>query len=306
VQADVPDRLRRHPDATWLFGLFGLLFAFSLILHQLWWDGFEIRSPHFLVILAALWTALRPTSVARFLTMIAAEVVAVALDMPDVGSHTLLVLVSGVCVLVYATWTTLRARRLPDPGVLFEQIAPFFAVQLLLVYAVAAVAKMNTGFFDPGISCAAEMFSRLPWSHSSFLDGSWRIVASIWATVAVEVALPVLLAVRRSRMIGLVLGGAFHAVLALTGNVPFSALALALYVVFLPSDTPTRLRALSAGHPGVARWADRARRVSRSRATLLIGLGWWLAGAALFTRRPGARPALIEHGTALLMVAALA
>ena len=69
----------RPADTTSLFGLFALLFALSLILHQLWWDGFEVLPTHFLVILAALWTALRPTSVVRFLTMIAAEVLSLSL-----------------------------------------------------------------------------------------------------------------------------------------------------------------------------------------------------------------------------------
>lgn len=54
------------------------------------------------------------------LTMIAAEVLAVALDMPDVGSHTLLVLVSGACLLTYVVWTTRRIRRLPDAGTVFD------------------------------------------------------------------------------------------------------------------------------------------------------------------------------------------
>lgn len=305
VQASLPARHHRHADSTCLFGAFGLLLALALILHQIWWDGFEVGSPHFLVILAALWTALRPTSVVRFLTMIATEVVAVALDMPDVGSHTLLVLVSGVCVLAYVAWTSLRTRRLPDAGNLFEQMAPFFAVQLLVVYAMAAVAKMNTGFFDPGISCAAVMSGRLPLSHLSFLDGSWRVVASIWVTVLIEVALPVLLAVRRSRLLGLVLGGVFHAVLGLAGNVPFSALALALYVAFLPSDAPTRLRALAAAHPGLRLWGSRALGATRSRAALPVAVGWWLVGAAVFTH-DGTRPALIAYGTGLLVVAAFA
>ncbi len=119
-----PDRPARPADATWLFALFTSLFALSLIFHQLWWFGFEVLSVHFLVVLAALWTALRPTSVVRFLTMMAAEVVSVGLDMPDVGSHTLLVLVSGACLVAYASWTTLRTRRLPEPGPLFERIAP--------------------------------------------------------------------------------------------------------------------------------------------------------------------------------------
>ncbi|MPZ66508.1 MAG: hypothetical protein GEU83_13680 [Pseudonocardiaceae bacterium] len=57
-------------------------------------------------------------------------------------------------------------------------------------------------------------------------------------------ALPILLAVPRTRVLGLVVGAGFHTVLALAGNVPFSALALALYVAFLPTDVPDRLRAL--------------------------------------------------------------
>jgi len=306
VLARLPDRRQRRDDSTWLFGLFGLLLALSLILHQLWWDGFEIRSPHFLVIVAALWTARRPTSVKRFVTMIAAEVFAVALDLPDVGDHTLLVLVSGVCVLTYVAWTTLRTRRLPDPGILFEQVAPFFALQLLLVYAAAAIAKMNTGFFDPGISCAASMSTRLAWLHPSFLPESWIIVASIWGSVAIEAALPVLLAVRRSRLFGLALGAAFHAVLGLAGNVPFSALALALYVVFLPADTPTRLRALTATRPGLDRWTRRALRAGRSPLVLLGTLVFWLVEARVSTHVPGTRPVLIAQGTSLLVVVAFA
>jgi len=304
--AGVSDRRQRHDDSTWLFGLFGWLLALSLILHQLWWDGFEIYSPHFLVIVAALWTARRPTSVKRFVVMIATEVFAVALDLPDVGDHTLLVLVSGVCVLTYVAWTTVRTRRLPDPGILFEQIAPFFALQLLLVYAAAAVAKMNTGFFDPGVSCAASMSTRVGWLHPSLLPESWIVVASIWGTVLIEVALPVLLAFRRSRLFGLALGASFHAVLGLAGNVPFSALALALYVVFLPPDTPSRLRALTAGRPGLNRWTRRALRAGRSRLVLPGALAFWAVGASVSTHIPGTRPALISQGTGLLLVVAFA
>jgi len=75
------------------------LFAVALILHQLWWGGFDVGSPDFLVVVAALWALLRPMSVGRFATMTATKVVAVALDMPFVGSHTLLVLIGGASVL---------------------------------------------------------------------------------------------------------------------------------------------------------------------------------------------------------------
>ena len=290
-------------DARWLFGLFALAFAVSLILHQLWWEGFEVLSVHFLVVVAALWTVLRPTSVARFVAMLAAEVLSVGLDMPEVGSHTLLVGVSGACVLAYVAWTSLPTRRLPAPGALFERIAPFLRVQLLLVYAAAALAKMNSGFFDPGISCAVSLSARVAWFDPSLLAGSWRAAPAMWGTVLTEIALVVLLAVPRTRVLGLAVGGAFHAVLALAGNVPFSALALALYVVFLPVDTPGRLRAVAAVRPALDRWAGRAQRATASRAAFPVAVSCWLVAAVVFSLEPAAGRALISNGTRIVLIA---
>jgi len=297
---------RGADDARWLFGLFSLLFALSLILHQLWWDGFEVLSPHFAVVLAAVWAALRPTSVRRFVAMVAAEVLSVALDMPEVGSHTLLVLVSGTSVLAYAGWTTLRTRRLPGPGALFERVAPFLRAQILLVYAVTAIAKMNTAFFDADVSCAAAMAGGIAWFYPSLLDGSWRVIPSIWGTVLVESTLPLLLAVPRTRVVGLALGGAFHTLLALAGNVPFSALAMALYVAFLPADTPGRLRAVVARRAGLGRWGRRAARLARSRAAFPVAAGAWIAGAVAFSFAPAPGGALISHGTRLVFLLGVA
>jgi len=297
------DQPTRTPDGTWMFGLFAGALALSLILHQVWWFGFEVLSVHFVVVLAALWTLFRPTSIVRVLAMLAAEVCSVALDMPDVGSHTLLVLVSGASVLAYVGWTSLGPRRLPDAGLLFERIAPFLRVQLLLVYAVAAVAKLNTGFFDGAVSCGAALAAQVAWFDPSLLDGAWRVVPSIYGTVAIELALPVLLAVPRTRLLGLALGVAFHAVLALAGNVPFSALALALYVAFLPADTPSRVRAVALERPWLARWARRIRRAARFRAALPIAVGSWLVAAAVLTPEPALARALIANGTRLLVVA---
>lgn len=297
------DRSRADADGRWIFGLFALLFALALLLHQLWWDGFEVFSPHFLAVLAALWVVLRPTSVVRFLIMLAAEVLAVGIDMPGVGSHTLLVLVLGACVLTYAGATTLRNRRLPGPATLFARSAPFLRVSLLLVYVAAAVAKMNTGFLDPAYSCAVPLSARVAWFDPSLLEWSWRVAPAIWGTVAIELALPALLAIPRTRMLGLALGGAFHAVLALAGNVPFSALALALYVAFLPSDTPARVRAVVAQRPGLGVIAGRVRGWAGSRAAFPVAVGGWLACAAVFSAEPVAGRELIANGTRLFMVA---
>lgn len=296
----VADPTESGSDETWLFGLFTFLLALSLIVHQLWWGGFEIDTRHFLVVLAALAVLRRPTSVGRFLAMIGSEVVAVGLDMPDAGSHTLLVLVIGATVLVHVGWTAGRDRRLPDAGTLFTGIAPFLCMQLLLLYAFAALAKMNSGYFDVHTSCAVVMSRQVAWFRPSLLDGAWRILPAIWGTVIVEAALPLLLALRRTRLLGLVVGAVFHAVLALAGNAPFSALALAVYVVFLPADTPTYLRAATLRRSGIVRWGRRARRWGRSPAAVVVAVGGWFLGSAVYPS-PGPRPAPVSVGMRLVM-----
>ncbi len=282
VSTSVADPPRRQADTGWLFGLYSALFAVALILDQLWWGGFEPRSVHALVVLAAMWVLLRPTSVVRFAVVTAAEVVSVALDMPFVGSHRLLELISGAVVLGYLVWTTLRSRQVPAPGAVFEGIAPFLRVSLLVVYASSALAKMNTSFFDPTVSCASSMSRQIVWFDPSLLNGQWQVEPAIWGTVLIEVTLPVLLAVRRTRLLALAVGAGFHTVLALAGNVPFSALAFALYVMFLPLDTARGVRALLAGRLDPTQWTDRPTLVRGAQTLALVVLvGAWLVGVEL-------------------------
>lgn len=278
-------------EASSRFGLLSLLLAVALLLHQLWWGGFEVGSLHFVVVVAALWVMLRPASVARFVMLLAAEAVSVAREMPAVHSHTLLVLVCAACVLGFVALGVARDRRLPAPGDLFERVAPFLRATFLVVYAAAGISKLNTGFLDPVTSCAASMSAQVAWFDPSLLAGAeWIVGPAIWGTVAIELSLPVLLALPRTRVAGLLLGGAFHAVLALAGNVPFSALALALYVAFLPAGVAPR--ALAAWRaPSVA---------------LPVLVGGWVAAGAFFAREPELGRTVIEQGTRLAVLVLVA
>ena len=280
-------------DGRLLFGLLSLLLALSLVMHQLWWEGFEVRSLHFVVILGALWAAARPTSVPRFLAMLGAEVVSVTLDMPGVGSHMLLLGVCGACVLAYAAAVAVPARRLPDAGVLFAGIAPFLRVSVLVLYVAAALAKMNGGFFDSAVSCAGPLTAQIAWFDPALLGASWLELPAIWGTVIIEAALPVLLAVRRTRMVGVLLGTGFHLVLAFAGNVPFSSLMLALYVAFLPLDAPSRVRAVVARRP----WAPRPGWVAP--LAFVAAVAAWLLGAALAPGETSFSSPWIATGTRL-------
>ncbi len=308
VSTHAPGPQAREDDARWRFGLFSGLLAVALLLHQLWWDGFEVASVHFVVVLAAFAALLRPTSVRRLVAMVALEVLAVARDMPGAGSHTLLVGVCGATVLVYTASVAVPARRLPEGGALFERIAPFLRLSLLVLYAAAALAKMNGGFFDPAVSCAAALAPRIAWFDPSLLDAGWLAWPAIYGTVLVEAALPALLCVRRTRLAGLALGTAFHLVLALAGNVPFSSLVLALYVAFLPAGVVSRAgAAVSRVSPAGATtaWVRRERRWVEPVAFALLTAAWALGAVAAEGSSPPGQGA-IGDGTRLVVAAVVA
>ena len=301
MAAPDPDRFAAGADARLRFGLLAFLLALSLLLHQIWWDGFELSGPHFVVVLAAWAVLLRPTSVGRLVAMLAAEVLAVARDMPGAGSHTVLVAVCGAAVLAYTGWTMRSTRRLPEAGALFEQIAPFLRIGLLVLYAAATLAKLNAGFFDPAESCAAALSRQIAWFDPSLLDGTWRLVPAIWGTVLVEAALPVLLAWPRTRVAGLAIGTAFHLVLALAGNVPFSALVLALYVAFLPAGVAARGSVVVLARRPAWTHGARVGRWARPAALALLVAGWGL-GALAARAAPASAQEAIGYGTRLVVV----
>lgn len=250
-----------------LFGAFSGLLACAILAHQLWWGGFAVWSPHGALALAALWCLARPRSIARFVTLAAVSVAVLALDMPQIGDHWVLMLVTGAGTLGWAL-TRVARRRAVDAAGLWAALAPFLRAQVVLLYGTAALAKLNSGFLDPAVSCAAGMSRQLGW-----LDPGGGPV--IYATLATEASLAVLLALRRTRPAGLALGIAFHAVLAAAGNVPFSALMLALYVAFLPPDAPARLRALLSRRSAVGAVAG-----WRHPLAFPLAAGGWLAAAA--------------------------
>ncbi len=286
--------VRADDDARLRFGLFAVALAVALLLHQLWWDGFELASLRALVVLAAFAVLTGPTSVLRLLALLAAEVASVAADMPGAGSHILLVAVCAAAIFAWTAVETARRRALPEAGALFDGVAPLLAGAVVVLYVAAALAKLNTGFFDPAVSCAAALAPRIAWWDPALLDAGWLRASAPYATIGVEATLPILLLVRRTRLLGLALGVGFHLVLALAGNVPFTGVVLALYVAFVPAALVGRARALL---PTVRRWAP-----PLAFAALVTG---WLLGAVLEAADPAEVERAIGTSTRLLVLAAI-
>ena len=265
----------RHRDDRH-FAIFSFLLAAAVLFHQARLSDWEVVSVHAFLTLAALFLLLRPSSVPRFAVLAVALVVDWVVHMPVVVNHLWVVAVFSVAVLVAVAIALARGRRWPlVGGELYARFGPVLRNLVILVYLFAAVAKMNDGFFDEEISCAVAMSDDLlDWAPFD-LKASWQHAPAIWGTIAIELAIPVLLFFRRTRLIGLAIGIPFHIILALSGHVPFSGFAMAFYSLFLPVDFPERLDRLVERVPLLGTIAARIAAVARSPLAFpVLALGW--------------------------------
>jgi hypothetical protein len=193
--------------------------------------------------LVGVLVAVRPGR--RLLIGASALVVAsVVLEMPVTGNHWLLAgLVSAAILLTGG-----------QPSTLF----PVARTILLIFYAFAAFAKLNTGFFDPTVSCA--VFYSNQWLDGFGLEPMTADAAAatgaIWGTVLIESAIPVLLMVRRLRSWGVVVGTLFHTVISFDLNqhfFDFTSVLLPLFLLF----APTMAQRIDRSWTGVPTWTRR-------------------------------------------------
>ncbi|MGF1668448.1 MAG: hypothetical protein ACFCVC_19470 [Acidimicrobiia bacterium] len=120
----------------------------------------------------------------------------------------------------------------------WRSFAPMARAILLVFYSFAAFAKLNEGFFDPVNSCG--LFYANQWLNSWGLPqlppGDLAPLTVALLAAAIELAVPVLLLVRRTRPYGVMLGFAFHFAISLDLHqhfYDFTAVLLALFTLFI-------------------------------------------------------------------------
>src|SRR6185436_15755395 len=86
-------------------------------------------------------------------------------------------------------------RALDEGSALFDGFAPPVRASVIVLYFFVVFHKLNRDFFDPDISCAAEMFFWLRERLSFLPGGRWVGQLNLYATLVIEAAIPVLLIV---------------------------------------------------------------------------------------------------------------
>ncbi|MGQ0849704.1 MAG: hypothetical protein ACT4OP_11400 [Actinomycetota bacterium] len=181
-------------------------------------------------------------------------------EMPVTGNHWL------VAGLVSAAILVGRGRT--------DHFLPVARWILIVFYSFAAFAKLNSGFFDPSVSCAVFYAdqSLTSWGLPSFPAGLAPL--AIWATLLVEMSVPALLLIRRTRYLGVIVGTGFHVLISYDLGqhfYDFTAVLTPLFAAFLPEE---ELGSIEAA------WERRMKR-RRLAAGLWVGIAVLLVVAAV-------------------------
>ncbi len=242
------DDLERHDGL--LLTVFSFLWASASLfsLHAAWGWGWQMIYDFpsargvgdGFVALSAVMVLLRPQSVGRLGMHCLAVVVQTLGWLPQVPNHRMLMFFVSLAVLLAlasAWFSGVRGASL-GPAVL-RRFAPTARAATILLYFFAVLAKLNFDYVNPEHSCSIQFYANIH-SWLWFLpDNDALDLAIIYGTLGVEALLPALLIWKRFRIAGVILGLAFHFVLALDLVklfLNFSAVMSALLVLFLPRN----------------------------------------------------------------------
>jgi len=238
------------------------LLAAAILLHQIHETGFQQAGVGDVALdLAALWALLRPAEVRRLLLLAAVQIAACALQMPFVWNHWLFVALGNLALLACAASIARRGRGV-SPEELFARVAPGLRLALVALYLMAALAKLNHAYLDPQTSCAVALYGRLATFLPLLPRGPVFDRAAIAGSLAIEIALPLLLLLRQTRLLAVVLGGAFHLLLGINDNYDFSAVLLPYYSLFVGAEIWDAGRERVRQSARVARLAEAIRRLA--------------------------------------------
>jgi hypothetical protein len=250
---------------------------------------------------AAIALIARPRNAWLSLSLAAAVLVNVWLEAPLLGNHW--ALHGFVSLIVLAGVISARGHR----GAAMARSAGPVRLTVLAFYAFAAFAKLNTDFFDPSVSCASFYLreSIASWGAAGVAADlpAWAERAAAFAVAGVELAIPVLLVVRRSRNAGVLVALVFHYVLAFDRThqfFDFSSVLAALFLLFLDPLTVRagldRLRLVGARI--AARWPSGPELVRLGVLLVLVVVALFASGPASW----GAPGTLREIGVGLWLV----
>jgi hypothetical protein len=263
------------------FQLFAALSALSGLLDIAPFDAWLTSPFHALWAAACVLVLLRPGSLPGFALMHGLRIAAFAWDSPETPNHQLLYAIASATVLCAYPLAARRLQARPPASAWLESFAPALRLELFVLYFFGVLHKLNRDYFDPEVSCAVHTFIGVAPAWLDALVGPSRTlrIALIAGSLAVEAAVPFLLAFGRTRRVGIAVGALFHIFLGVRFYA-FSTGLLALYALFVPTSVWQRAAAELGQLRARGRVAARLLSPAALRIVpLLIVLGFAVSGS---------------------------
>jgi len=277
------------------FTIFSFLWAAAVIFHLGKWNIWLHSPVSFALGVSAVYVILKPSSSYRLYVLIILQLIDAFEKMPWVSNHWLFASIVNLTILASALVLVVSARNISiDRSRLFNAFAPALRLELLLLYFFSFFHKLNTGWFDPAVSCSTKIFSS-SFNPPGFLQSPLvSEILPVYGTLAVEGMIPLFLLTRRLRTAGIIIALFFHFMLGMFEYYNFSAVTYAMLFLFTPDNFPERLRALWDGS-----WIrelytyslDRGY-IGKAKAAVLITAGAACLALLIYTKMnyPGVQP----------------
>ena len=237
----------------------------------------------FLSIVTAFVAATFPARTWALLTFSIGQLIAIGLRFPYVADHLVMELFLNLSIVASFCYLAISNKTIRvGTAEIFELFSPVGRWLLILMYFFGTFHKINPGFMSLDSSCAVPFVSGFPLP-GVLLDQEWLKWAAIYGTLIAELVAMMLLLSARTKYVGMLLGMSFHFVIGISAfgtMAHFSAFAMALHILFLPSSFGSRIASQSFV-PGFLKNADNFRYFTIALIILQIAFGLHLG----FTRQ---------------------
>jgi len=188
-----------------------------------------------LMFLCSVLLIFKPRSIMRLFSLTFFQLIYLFKEIPFTDNH-LYIMGFINAGLLYTTLKSVYYRK-ADNVEYAKQSVPYICVVLVTVYAAAALAKLNSGFFYIENSCAVSMFydSFSFITKQAFLPGT--LEAGLPFAIAItELSIPLMLVLRKTRHAGIILLILFHLAISLSPTataLDFTIMLFALSTLFM-------------------------------------------------------------------------
>ena len=197
---------------------------------------------------AILFVLYKSSSWQRFAVFVLIDWLSLAWEFPLHPNHIVFTWFVDGTLLTSLAIVAVKNKKNPEVSLeskWYAAFAPWIRIELCVLYFFTVFHKLNYSYFDIDWSCAAKLHMEIYQRFPVLPQADWALYSAVYGTLIIETAIPLLLLFRRTRMLGVILGVSFHAMLSLhphMGLISFTSMMTALFTTFLPLSTAIALK----------------------------------------------------------------